>query len=242
MNRLNDNNPHDVSQKDLQDAEQDSVLIGPLRVDVISDVMCPWCFIGKRRLEQALASMPDVQAEVFWRPFQLDSTIPEGGIARATYLMEKFGDPQGGQMYTRLEEAGAELGLHFNFGAIKLSPNTMNAHRLLRWAQAVGTQSAVKERLFELYFLEGEDIGDPAVLAAVGAANGVEPEVIDRLLAGDADVDSVREEIETAQRMGVQGVPFYIFNSKVAVSGAQPPDVLAQAARHALSQTDTPET
>ena len=226
MTPHNDNTP----------ADDDVALEGPLRVDVISDVVCPWCYVGKRRLEQALAAMPGVQAEVFWRPFQLDGTIAKGGIPRDQYLTDKFGEDKAAEMYASLRDIGGELGIDFNFEAIKISPNTLDAHRVLRWAQAVGTQSAVKERLFQLFFLEGEDIGDPAVLAAVGAANGVEPDVIDRLLSSEADEAEVREEIETAQRMGIKGVPFYIFNSKVAISGAQPAEVLMQAARHAIEQ------
>lgn len=226
-------------QNDNGMQEIPAAVSGPLRVDVMSDVVCPWCYVGKRRLEQALASLPDVQADVFWRPFQLDGTIPKGGIPREDYLNKKFGEDGAREMYTRLEDIGKGIGIDFNFDAIKLSPNTLDAHRVLRWAQAVGTQSAVKERLFQLYFVEGEDIGDPAILAAVAAANGVEPEVIDRLLESDTDEDTVREEIATAERMGVQGVPFYIFNSKLAVFGAQPAEVLMQAIQQVIEQTRT---
>jgi predicted DsbA family dithiol-disulfide isomerase len=217
-----------------------SNISGPLRIDVVSDVVCPWCYLGKKRLEEALAALPDVHAEVFWRPFQLDGTIPKGGISREEYLTKKFGPNRNRDNYVRLEGIGKEAGIDFNFDAIKVSPNTLDAHRVLRWAQAVGTQSSVKERLFELYFKEGEDIGDPSVLAAVAAANGVEAEVVDRLLASDTDEDAVKEEIETAQRMGIQGVPFFIFNSRIALSGAQPADVIVQAIQQAMQQDSQP--
>lgn len=211
-------------------------LSGPLRVDVVSDVVCPWCFIGKRRLEQALASLPEVHAEVFWRPFQLDGTIPKGGISREEYLTRKFGPERNKQMYERLVGLGQEAGISFHFDAIKISPNTLDAHRVVRWAQTVGTQSAAVERLLELFFVEGKDVGDPAVLAEVAAEHGIERPVAERLLAGEADEAEVRAEIETAQRMGIQGVPFFIFDSKVAISGAQPAEVLVQAVQHAMTQ------
>lgn len=205
------------------------------RIDVVSDVVCPWCFVGKRRLEQALALAPEIPAAVFWRPFQLDGTIPQGGIPREEYLNRKFGVNRAKDMYARLEKLGEEVGIPFAFEKIKVSPNTLDAHRLLRWAQAVGTQSAVKERLLTLFFIEGEDIGDRDLLAEVGAQNGLERAVVERLLAGDADKDDVREEIETAQRMGINGVPFYIFNNKVGASGAQPAEVLLQGIRQGMT-------
>ncbi|MGE3248545.1 MAG: DsbA family protein [Beijerinckiaceae bacterium] len=218
-----------------QPETQNIPLEGPLRIDVVSDVVCPWCFLGKKRLEEALAAMPGVQAEVFWRPFQLDGTIRKGGIPREEYLTKKFGPERNKHMYDRITGLGKEAGIDFDFDAIKISPNTLDAHRLLRWAQAAGTQSAVKERLFELFFIEGKDIGDPAVLAEVAEDFGIGRDAAGRLLAGDADEDAVQEEIEMARRMGVQGVPFFIFNNKVAVSGAQPAEVLVQAAQQAMA-------
>ncbi len=205
------------------------------RIDVVSDVVCPWCFVGKRRLEQALALAPDVPASIFWRPFQLDGTIPRGGIPREEYLNRKFGPNRARDMYARLEKLGEEVGIPFAFEKIRISPNTLDAHRLLRWAQAVGTQSAVKERLLTLFFIEGEDIGDHDLLADVGAQNGLERAVVERLLAGNSDEEEVREEIATAQRMGINGVPFYIFNNRVGASGAQPPEVLLQGIRQGMT-------
>jgi predicted DsbA family dithiol-disulfide isomerase len=205
------------------------------RIDVVSDVVCPWCFVGKRRLEQAIALAPDVPASIFWRPFQLDGTIPQGGIPREEYLNRKFGVNRAKDMYARLEKLGEEVGIPFAFEKIKVSPNTLDAHRLLRWAQTVGTQSAVKERLLTLFFIEGEDIGDHDLLAEVGAQNGLDRAVIERLLSGTTDEEEVREEIATAQRMGINGVPFFIFNNKVGASGAQPAEVLLQGIRQGMA-------
>ena len=205
------------------------------RIDVVSDVVCPWCFVGKRRLEQAIALAPDVPASIFWRPFQLDGTIPKGGIPREEYLNRKFGVNRAKDMYARLEKLGEEVGIPFAFEKIKVSPNTLDAHRLLRWAQTVGTQSAVKERLLTLFFIEGEDIGDHDLLAEVGAQNGLDRAVIERLLSGTTDEEEVREEIATAQRMGINGVPFFIFNNKVGASGAQPAEVLLQGIRQGMA-------
>lgn len=219
------------------------VIAGTIQIDVISDVVCPWCFVGKRRLEQALARLPHVHAEIFWRPFQLDGTIPKGGIPREEYLTRKFGHDRATDMYARLEKVGEEVGIPFAFDKIRISPNTLDAHRLLRWAQTSGEQSAVKEELFELFFLQGADIGDHDVLADVAARHNIERDVALRLLGGDADVTEVQAEIAQAQTMGVQGVPFFIFANSLAVSGAQPPEVLIEGIRQGIAHAahDAPQ-
>lgn len=209
---------------------------GPLTIDVVSDVVCPWCFVGKKRLEAALAMAPDIDVEIHWRPYQLDATIPKGGMDRKEYLTRKFGPDGAANMNGRLAGVGQEVGIPFAFDKIERSPNTLDAHRLLRWAQMAGTQDAVKERLFQLYFIEGKDIGDHKVLADVAAENGLERAVVERLLEGTADEDEVKSEIETAQKIGVTGVPFFIFNSKLGVSGAQSPEVLVSAMRQAMEE------
>lgn len=205
-----------------------------LTIDIVSDAVCPWCYIGKRRLEAALAGLPDVVADVRWRPFQLDATIPPGGIERRAYMAKKFGEDRIAAIHERLTEAGREDGLAFAFDKIKISPNTLDAHRLIRWAQTIGAQSDMAERLFAMFFIEGRDIGDHATLAEAAADVGLERAVVERLLAGDADVDAVREEIATAQRLGVSGVPFFILDGRLAVSGAQPAGVLQSAILQAL--------
>ncbi|MBM3607964.1 MAG: DsbA family oxidoreductase [Alphaproteobacteria bacterium] len=205
-----------------------------VRIDVISDVVCPWCFVGKKRLEEALEIASDLDAQVYWRPFQLDGTIPQGGIPRQDYLDKKFGPERAKTIYQRIEGIGAEAGIPFAFGKIKVSPNTLDAHRLIRWAQATGAQAAVKQRLFELFFLEGQDIGDHNVLAQVAEDNGIGREAALRLLASETDRDEVKGEVEMAARMGVTGVPFFIFNNRLALSGAQPAEVIVQAMRQSL--------
>lgn len=213
----------------------------PLTIDIVSDVMCPWCYIGKRRLEQSLAMMPDLDVEIRWRPFQLDATIPEGGMSRAEYLTRKFGgDDRARQIYAQIQEAGETENLDFAFDQIAKSPNTLNAHRLIRWAQSTGHQNALVEELFKLFFMEGADIGDKAVLADAAAAVGMEREVVERLLAGSSDVEQVKAEIAHAQQIGVTGVPCFIIDEKYALMGAQQPETLVQAFQQALSERTAP--
>ena len=211
--------------------------VRPLKIDVVSDVMCPWCFIGKRRLEKALASVPDVAVEVEWHPFQLDPTLPQEGKDRAAYLNEKFGGPErAATIYARIEEAGASEDIAFAFDKITRSPNTLDAHRLIRWAGIEGLQDAVVERLFALYFLEGANLTDPEVLVGAAADAGMDAEVTRRLLASDADLAETEAEVVRAQAMGVQGVPTFVLDGKYAVSGAQPADVLGDAIRQVEAQ------
>jgi predicted DsbA family dithiol-disulfide isomerase len=197
-----------------------------LDIDVISDVVCPWCFLGKRKLDAAMKQVPNFNYEVRWRPFQLDPTIPPEGKSRHDYMSAKFGPEKIAGIHARLEEAGREEGLPFAFNKISISPNTLDAHRLIRWAQGSGQQSALVERLFSLYFCEGADIGDRTVLLTAAEDAGLDAELFARLYAEGVDIGPVREEISTAARMGVSGVPFFIFNGKYAVSGAQPVDAL----------------
>ncbi|MGI9371946.1 MAG: DsbA family oxidoreductase [Hyphomicrobiales bacterium] len=201
----------------------------PITIDVISDVMCPWCLIGKRRLEKALAAHPEIPVEVRWRPFQLDPTIPENGMSRKEYLENKFGAEGAKEAYDRIRETGKADDIEFDFESIEKSPNTLNAHRLIRWAAAFNAQDAMVERLFSLFFLEGEDLSDQDTLLNAAEDAGLEREVVERLLAGDADKDEVRQEIVTAGQMGVTGVPCFIVDQKYAVMGAQPSDVIAGA-------------
>lgn len=205
-----------------------------LTIDVVSDAVCPWCYIGKRRLEEALAGMPELLVEVRWRPFQLDATIPPGGVDRRTYMAKKFGEDRIAAIHERITEAGREAGIAFAFDKIKVSPNTLDAHRLIRWAQTTGQQNDIVERLFAMFFVEGRDIGDPATLVEAAVEAGMDRAIVERLLSGEADVDSVREEIAAAQRLGVSGVPFFIIDGRLGVSGAQPAGVLQSAILQAL--------
>ena len=201
----------------------------PLTIDVVSDVVCPWCFIGKHKMEAALATMPDRVFDVRWHPFQLDPTIPRGGVDRHAYLANKFGEERIAAMHARLEAAGESAGVTFAFDRIKISPNTLDAHRLIRWSRSAGVQNAVKERLMQLYFVEGADIGDAAVLIDVAAAHGMDADTVARLLADGSDTDAVQAEIAQAQRVGVTGVPFFIIAGRYALSGAQEAAVIAEA-------------
>ncbi len=197
-----------------------------LEIDVVSDVVCPWCFLGKRKLDAAMKQVPNFDYEVRWRPFQLDPTIPPEGKSRHEYMSAKFGQERIAEIHKRLEQAGAEEGVAFAFDKITRSPNTLDAHRLIRWAQGSGKQSEVVDRLFTLYFCEGQDIGDREVLLRVAEEAGLDAATFARLYSEGVDIGTVREEISTAARMGVSGVPFFIFNGKYAVSGAQPVDAL----------------
>jgi predicted DsbA family dithiol-disulfide isomerase len=209
----------------------------PVQLDVISDTICPWCFIGKRRLEKALALRTDVDVDVRWRPYQLDPTIPPGGKDRREYLEAKFGGPEGARkIYDNIRAAGADEDIAFEFDKIERTPNTINSHRLIRWAATADRQDAVVERLFRLYFLEGGDIESPESLIAVARETGMDADLVAELLAGDADVDLVEREIRTAQKIGVTGVPCFILANSFGVMGAQSADVLAEAIDRALAQ------
>lgn len=202
-----------------------------ITVDIVSDAVCPWCFIGKRRFEQALAEAPkDIEVLVAWRPYQLNPEMPPEGMDRKTYLSTKFGgDARADEIYQRVREAGQSVGIDFNFKGIPRTPNTINAHRLIGIAGRAGKQDAVVEGLFRAYFLDGRDIGDRDVLAAVATAAGLDEKTVRDYLAGRDDVDRVENEDATARRMGIQGVPCFILNRKYAISGAQEPAVFLEA-------------
>jgi len=198
----------------------------PLSVDVVSDVVCPWCYLGKRRLALALDRAGGAFA-VRWRPYQLDPTIPAGGMDRRAYLKAKFGDDARlNEIHERLTALGAEVGLAYAFDRIERAPNTLDAHRLIRWATAAGAQDKVVERLFQIYFEEGRDVGDRAVLVEAARECGLNAALVDKRLAAGDDVEAVKAEIAEAQRLGVTGVPFFIFASRFAVAGAQSVDTL----------------
>ena len=201
-----------------------------LTIDVVSDVVCPWCYVGKKRLERALAQETGEPIKVHWRPYQLDPSIPEGGLERRAYMINKFGDT--GRIeaaHERLKALGAEEGIAFAFDKIARAPNTLDAHRLIRWAFLTGAQDKIVERLFKLYFEEGRDIGDRALLVETAGECGMDAQVVEKLFAEGADEEEVRAEIAEAQRLGVTGVPFFIFAQRFGVPGAQDVEVLAGA-------------
>ncbi|MBZ9854597.1 DsbA family protein [Mesorhizobium sp. CA13] len=205
-----------------------------ITVDVVSDVVCPWCFIGQKRLDKAVAAAGEVDVHIRWRPFQLDPTIPPEGKDRREYMLAKFGsDEHIRQIHARIEPLGEAEGISFAFGAIKVAPNTLDAHRVIRWAGAAGedVQNRLVRRLFQLNFEEGANIGDQAVLVEAARETGMDASVVETLLPTDADVEAVRTEIATASRMGISGVPCFLLEGKYAVMGAQDVDTLADAIR-----------
>lgn len=206
-----------------------------LTVDVVSDVVCPWCYLGERRLEQAVAAVSgDVAVAVTFRPYQLNPDLPAEGVDHKKYLAEKLGGPAAvAAAHDRLTDLGRADGIAFDFPAVKLSPNTLDAHRLLRWAMIEGpdVQRRVALALFKAYFEQGRNVGDRAVLLDVAEGCGMNRVVVATLFSAGADVDSVREEIGMARDMGVTGVPCFIIDNKYAVMGAQSAEMLADAFR-----------
>ncbi len=210
-----------------------------MQIDVISDTVCPWCFIGKRRLARAMALRPRIEFTVKWRPFQLDPAIPKSGMERATYMTAKFGDDaQIAKMDAIIAAEGAKEGIEFDFAAIRRRPNTIDSHRLVHWAEATGVQDDVVERLFIAYFENGEDIGDIRVLSDIADFYGMDGVEVARLLESDEDVALVEREDRLAREIGVSGVPAFIFGGRVAVSGAREPEMLAAAIDKALETGD----
>jgi predicted DsbA family dithiol-disulfide isomerase len=196
-----------------------------MQIDIISDVVCPWCFIGKRRLEKALVMRPDIETEITWRPFQLNPDMPAEGMARADYIATKFGDSgHSRRIHQTIAEAGATVGINFAFDKIKRSPNTRNAHRLVRYATKQGAGNDVVTRLFEGYFLQGCDVGDIATLAKIAAEAGLDEREARVFLSGDSERDEIVAEDRNARRLGVNAVPCFIFAGQYAISGAQEPE------------------
>lgn len=200
-----------------------------LTLDVVSDVMCPWCYIGKRRLDRAQVLAPDVEPVIRWRPFQLDATIPPGGMDRQEYLDKKFGRERATEIYSQIHETGEAEGIVFAFDRITKSPNTINAHRLIRWAEVGDQQDAVVERLFELFFSEGEDIGETSVLLDAAREGNMDADLVEEVLATDRDIDEVKKEIALAHELGVQGVPTFVIDQQHILVGAQRAEILADA-------------
>jgi predicted DsbA family dithiol-disulfide isomerase len=212
-----------------------------MQIDFISDTVCPWCFIGKRRLARAMAQRPNVIFDVRFRPFRLDPTLPKGGLDRQAYLAARFGKNGGIEDAQAIIAAeGAKEGIAFDFAAIRHAPNTIDSHRLIRWAALTGAQDDVVERLFAAYFENGEDIGDIRVLADIADVCGMDGAQVADMLESDQDIALVEREDQLAREMGVTGVPAMIFANKVAVSGAREPEVLTMVIDKALELASQP--
>lgn len=213
-----------------------------VQLDVISDPICPWCLIGKARLDAAIEAHGSNPFDIRWRPFQLNPTMPPEGMERQEYLNWKFGGAEAAaRIYGSIEAMAEESGVEVNFAAITRTPNTVDAHRVIRWAGPMGVQSAVKQELLERYFQRGEDVGDHAILAEAAEAAGMERDVVARLLEGDADRAEVIAEDEQARAMGVNGVPTFILAGQYVLTGAQDTDVWLRVIKEIEAQLDTVE-
>ncbi|MFC4350796.1 DsbA family oxidoreductase [Fodinicurvata halophila] len=198
-------------------------------LDVYLDTICPWCFIGKRRLEQAFALWQGKPPEIRWRPYQLNPEMPRDGMDRASYLRMKFGSDRGAErVYQSIAQAGAAEDLNFDFAAIRRTPNTLDSHRLIRFAERDNLQDRVLERLLQAYFMEGADLGDKQVLACLAEECGLPRQKVESYLAGEEDREAIRKEDTTARLSGVVGVPCFIGNGHYALPGAQPPEALVR--------------
>lgn len=208
-------------------------------VDILADLVCPWCWLGKRHWDRAVDAVPEAQVETFWRPFQLDPAIARDGVDYAAYMKTKFSGedaPRWKQMREHLETAAPAAGIEFRFDAIARRPNTLDAHRLMRWARGQDAAPAMAEALFKAFFQDSRDIGDRETLTAIAGEAGLDPATVRDLLATGRDEKAVWEEELFYRKLGVSGVPTYIFNGHFAVSGAQEPAVLADAIRQAMKQ------
>ena len=197
-----------------------------IKLDIISDPICPWCYIGKSGLDRALEKNPDHPFRIEWHPFQLNPTMPREGMDRREYLETKFGGKENAiRVYGQIADAAEAAGLKINFEGIEKTPNTLDAHRLIHWAGLEGRQTAIVSKLFKAYFVEGRDIGDADVLAEIAEAAGMNHEMITRLLASDSDLEDISARDAHARERGVTGVPTFVVANQHVLPGAQPADL-----------------
>src|SRR4051812_4209827 len=212
----------------------------PLKIDIVSDVVCPWCYIGKRRIEDALALVPDVPVEIHWRPFFLNPWVPREGISRDEYLTTKFGSVEAYKgIAGRVVAAANEEGLSYRPDLVRRQPNTVDCHRLIHWAErdpSGDKSAAMKQRLMELYFRDGGDLTDIDVLVQAASDVGMASNRVRQRLATDADVELIPAEAKDAPDKGISGVPTFLFAQKCAASGAQPAEQLARAIRQVSAE------
>lgn len=213
-----------------------------VKLDIISDPICPWCYIGKANLDQALADYPDHPFVMEWHPFQLNPDMPAGGMDRRAYLEGKFGGKEGAvRAYAPVVEHAKTAGLTIDLEAMKVTPNTIDAHRLIHWAGIEERQTFVVDLLFKAYFVEGRDIGDHEVLADIADTAEMDAALIAKLLASDNDVEDIRKRDTHSRQMGVNSVPTFIVAQQHAVPGAQPPEMWVNVIKDIQSQLDAAE-
>ena len=211
-----------------------------IRLDIFSDPICPWCFIGKANLDRALEAHPDHPFEIEWHPFQLNPDMPPEGADRRSYLEAKFGGKQNAvSIYARVAEAAEAAGVTINFEAMTRVPNTLDAHRLIHWAGLEGRQTVMVATLFRAYFRDGKDIGDKATLAALAGAAGMDAALAARLLATEADRADIAARDAHARQRGVNAVPTFVIANQHVLSGAQQPDLWGRVIEELLATKNT---
>lgn len=198
-----------------------------LNIEVVFDLVCPWCFLGTRRLRRTLRARPDIAADIAWRPFLLNPDIAPGGVPRADYIIRKFGgEDRARRLHATIAELGRGEGLAFQFDRIRRIPPSLDAHRLVRLAERHGVASDAVDALFQAYFCDGQDIGDLAVLVGIAAGLGMDPLATRKLLAGTAEAEAVHADNLRAHRLGINGVPCFVVQGRHAIAGAQEPEVI----------------
>lgn len=198
-----------------------------LSIEVVHDLVCPWCYLGVRRLLRTLVSRPDLSFELIWRPFLLNPDMPRAGMTRADYVTRKFGgEERARRLYGSIADIGRSEGVMFRFERIRRTPSSIDAHRLVRWGSAAGRGSHLVEALFSAHFTDGRDIGDPQVLIAVAGSCGLDPMAAHAFLFSDAETDAIHAENLRAHRLGINGVPCFVVGGRHAIAGAQEPEVI----------------
>jgi predicted DsbA family dithiol-disulfide isomerase len=203
-----------------------------IHIDIISDIVCPWCWYGKRQLDHAIAQNLDIDVQIKWHPFMLDPTVPSDGVPYKDYMKQKFGDGPSDRfksMREHLETGAGPLGINFRFDGIPMRPNTLKAHCLMKWAQGQDKGHEMSERLFKAFFDEHRDVGDTKTLAKIGKEVGMDSALVTELLESGRDTETVQAELDYFRNLGISGVPFFIYNGQFSVQGGQPAEIHSQA-------------
>jgi predicted DsbA family dithiol-disulfide isomerase len=210
-----------------------------LAIEIVHDLVCPWCYLGLNRLIRTLQTRPEIGFDLIWRPFLLNPDMPRAGMARADYVVRKFGgEERARRLYTSITEIGRTEGLMFRFERIRRTPSSVDAHRLVRWAASLGHGPAMVEALFGAHFADGRDIGDLQVLIAVAGSLGLDPMAAQSFLFSEAEAETVHAENLRAHRLGINGVPCFVVASRHAIAGAQEPEVIARLLDVAIIEAD----